>query len=128
MNTYKVILHFGWLLTVSSLRQPICALGFTVQRGRMLLHLRESCLHLNKILSASILLLGNNLLNLLTLQGLGRDMNHCSLGTGLVVLEQTVSSHSHFSSSSITIYITWSSRNPPHTVTKGLFVWPRESL
>lgn len=76
INTYQVILHPGWLLIVPSSKLPSCALGFTVWRGRMLFHLKVTCLHLNNILSASILfLLENHLLNLTTPWVTGRNMN-----------------------------------------------------
>lgn len=132
INTYKVILHPGWLLIVPSSKLPFCALGFTVWRGRVLFLLKVTCLHLNNIPSASILfLLENNLLNLTTPWVTGRNTNPRSLGMRLLVLEQTLSSRPYFSSSSITIYITWFPRTPPpthtHTHCDKRPLWFRES-
>lgn len=95
----------------------------------MLFLLKVTCLHLNNILSASILvLLENNLLNLTTPWVTGRNMNPHSLGMCLLVLEQTLSSHPYFSSSSITIYITWFPRTPPPTHTHTHTLWQKASL
>lgn len=80
INACKLV-HFGLLLIVSSSMLPLYALGFTVQRERVLFYLKETCSHLNHILLASLLL------NLTTPWGLGRDMNHHLLRMYLLVLE-----------------------------------------
>lgn len=111
INVCKFALHFGLLLTVSSSSLPHCTLGFTVQRGRMLFYLKKTCSHLNNILSAN-LLLGKRLLNLTTPgarerheSSLVKDQPWCSGANSF--------SHPNLSSSSITIYVIWSSRRLP---------------
>lgn len=122
----KVIFHPGWLLTVSSSKLSFCELGLTVWRGGMLFHLKETRSQLNNILIASISLLGNHLLNLITPWGIGRntmltrDVPWCS--------EAKPFCSSFLSSSSITVHHTWSPRNAPSTLDKRPLCMAQESL
>ena len=122
----KVIFHPGWLLTVSSSKLSFCELGLTVWRGGMLFHLKETRSQLNNILIASISLLGNHLLNLITPWGIGRntmltrDVPWCS--------EAKSFCSSFLSSSSITVHHTWSPRNAPSTLDKRPLCMAQESL
>lgn len=89
----------------------------------MLFHLKETHFQLNNILIASISLLGNNLLNLITPWGIGRNM----------MLTRDVPCHSEavffLLLPSHPVPLPFTSPGlpgmPPAFLTKGLFVWPR---
>lgn len=60
-----------------------CALRFIVQRGKVLLHLKEICPHLNNILSASCTSPRKQSSESCNTPGIGRGMTHHLLGTFL---------------------------------------------